>query len=265
MDKLPGRLVIAFLFLAVLVPIVPIILWSFSFRWTYPNLLPEWSTRAWDYVFGQKAMADAVVTSIEVSALVTAVTLLVGFSAAKALGTREFRGKTTVELFILLPAIIPVISAVMGMQGIFTRLGLSDTLVGVVFAHVVFTLPYMVFGLASVFKTYNLEYEQQAATLGAGRWAVLWYVTLPSILPGLVVSCLFAFVVSWSQYLLTLIIGGTAVRTLPMVLFALMGSGDYAVACAVALIFIIPVLVLLVLTSKFLTTNGVSAGGISEI
>jgi putative spermidine/putrescine transport system permease protein len=262
---IPRAAVMVFLYAAIIVPIIPIIIWSFSFRWSYPNLLPEWSSRAWDYVLGQETIVDAIVTSIVVSAAVTALSLVLGYTAAKALGTREFKGKTAVEIFILLPAIVPVISAVMGMQGIFTRLYLTDTFLGVVMAQTVFTLPYMVMGLAAVFKNYNMDYEQVARTLGADRWAVMTEVTVPAIFPGLVVSCLFAFVVSWSQYLLTLMIGGTAVKTLPILLFALMGSGDYAVASAVALIFILPVLILLVLTSRFLTTNGVSSGGINQI
>jgi putative spermidine/putrescine transport system permease protein len=257
--------VLVFLYVAIVVPIIPIVIWSFSFRWTYPNLLPDWSSRAWDYVFAQGTIMDSIVTSVTVSAVVTVLSLVLGYTAAKALGTREFRGKAAVEIFILLPAIVPVISAVMGMQGIFTRLFLSETFLGVVLAQTVFTLPYMIMGLAAVFKNYNLEYEQIASTLGADRWNVLLEVTIPAIFPGLVVSCLFAFVVSWSQYLLTVMIGGAAVQTLPMILFSLMGSGDYAVASAVSIVFILPVLVLLVLTSKFLTTNGVSNGGINEI
>jgi putative spermidine/putrescine transport system permease protein len=264
-EKSIRRLVLPFLYVSILIPLVPIILWSFSFRWNYPNLLPEWSTRAWDYVLGQRNMIDAMITSVELSTAVTILALVLGFSTAKALGTREFKGKRTVELFILLPAIIPVISAVMGIQGIFIRLNLSNSFIGVVLAQLVFSMPYMIMGLSSVFKNYNLEIEQQAYTLGADRTETLIHVTIPAIFPGLVVSCLFTFVVSWSQYLLTIMVGGSVVKTLPTVLFALMGSGDYAVACAISIVFIIPVLILLLLTSKFLTTNGMSAGGINGI
>ena len=73
-------------------------------------------------------------------------------------------------MVILLPAIVPVISAVMGMDGIFLRIYLANTYIGLVLAQLVFTLPYMIMGLASVFKGYNLEYEQQACTLGADAW-----------------------------------------------------------------------------------------------
>jgi putative spermidine/putrescine transport system permease protein len=259
------NLVLTFLYVSVLVPIVPILMWSFSFRWTYPNLMPEWSTRAWQYALNQRTILEAVTTSLTLSTIVTVLSLVIGFSAAKALGTRDFKGKSAVEIFILLPSIVPVISAVMGMQGVLTRLRLSDTLAGVVLAQLVFTMPYMVMGLSSVFRNYNMEYEQQASTLGANQWNILIHVTIPAIFPGLVVSCLFAFVVSWSQYLLTVVIGGSAAETLPLLVFALMGSGDYSVACATTIIFILPVLLLLILTSKYLTTNGVSIGGINAI
>jgi putative spermidine/putrescine transport system permease protein len=264
-EKNLRRLVLPFLYISVLIPLVPIVLWSFSFRWSYPNLLPEWSTRAWDYVLGQRTMIDTIVTSIELSTVVTILALVLGFSTAKVLGTREFKGKRAVELFILLPAIIPVISAAMGMQGLFIRLYISNSFLGVVLAQLVFSMPYMIMGLSSIFNNYNLEYEQQAYSLGADRIDTLIHVTIPTIFPGLVVSCLFTFVVSWSQYLLTIMIGGSTVKTLPTVLFALMGSGDYAMACAVSIIFVIPVLILLILTSKFLTTDGISSGGINGI
>jgi len=257
--------VLALLYLAIIATIVPIILWSFSFRWAYPSLLPAWSLAAWDYVFQQNAIIVALIDSIAVSSAVTLFTMVLGFTAAKALGTREFRGKVAVELLVLLPAIVPAISAVMGMSGIFTLLKCENTFLGVVLAQIPFGMPYMIMGLASAFKNYDMEYEQAASTLGASRWRTLIEVTVPAIFPALVVSCLFTFVVSWSQYLLTLIIGGSAVNTLPLALFALMGSGDYGIACAVSIIFILPVLVLLVLSSKYLTTNGISNGGVNQL
>ena len=266
MAKLSYRIpTLAFLYIVILVPLIPIIMWSFSFRWAYPNLLPSWSTRAWDYVFDQPAIASAVGTSVVVSTFVTFLTLAIGYTAGKALGTRGFKGRTAVEIFILIPAIVPVISAAMGMQGIFIRIYLSDTLLGVVLAQTVFTLPYLIFGLASVFKNYDMQYEQVARTLGADRWHIFTQVTIPAIFPGLVVACLFSFVVSWSQYLVTLMVGGATVSTLPLVLFALMTSQDYPVACAVSIVFILPVLILLILTSRYLATNGVAKGGINQI
>ncbi len=137
---LSSSLLLTFLFVAILLPIVPIVLWSFSFRWAYPYLLPQWSLNAWDYVFGQKMIMKALFNSLVVSSIVTVLTLFIGYTAAKALGTRKFKGKLAIEMLILLPAVVPVISAVMGMRSIFTMINLTDTFLGVILAQTVFTV-----------------------------------------------------------------------------------------------------------------------------
>jgi putative spermidine/putrescine transport system permease protein len=78
----------------------------------------------------------------------------------------------------------------------------------VVFVHLIPAAPYAVLILAGAFANYDADYEAQARTLGAGPLRVLWYVTLPALAPSLVVAGLFAFLISWSQYVLTLLIGG---------------------------------------------------------
>ncbi|MBK9050528.1 MAG: ABC transporter permease subunit [Chloroflexi bacterium] len=108
----------------------------------------------------------------------------------------------------------------MGIHVAFIRYGLADSLLGVILVHLVPVTPYMVLILASVFANYNPDVEGQARSLGARPRQVLWHITLPAILPGLVVGSLFAFIISWSQYLLTLLIGGRNVITLPILLFS---------------------------------------------
>ncbi|NJN55262.1 MAG: ABC transporter permease subunit, partial [Anaerolineae bacterium] len=88
-------------------------------------------------------------------------------------------------------------------------------------AHLVPVMPYLVLVLMAAFANYNLDYEGQARVLGARPYQVFRHVTLPAIWPGLMVGCLFAFLISWSQYLLTLIIGGGQVLTLSVLLFSL--------------------------------------------
>ena len=102
--------------------------------------------------------------------------------------------------------------------------------------------------------------EEAAFDLGATRWQVLREVTLPVLFPGLFSGALFAFLLSWSQYLSTLIIGGGQITTLPILLFALMGSGDRPVAAAVGLVFVLPSLAALVVSARHL--GGRSMAGV---
>ena len=94
--------------------------------------------------------------------------------------------------------------------------------------------------------------------MGASRFVVVTRVMLPMILPGLSVAALFAFLLSWSQYLSTLIIGGGRVTTLPILLFALMGSGDRPVAAAVSLVFVAPAFVALLFSARYVGTRSLT-------
>ena len=80
------------------------------------------------------------------------------------------------------------------------------------------------------------------------------------VMPGLIVAGLFAFLLSWSQYLSTLIIGGGRLTTLPVLLFALMGSGDRPVAAAVSIVFVLPAFVALLFSARHL--GGQSLAGV---
>jgi putative spermidine/putrescine transport system permease protein len=240
---------------AVLLPFVPLVLWSFSGRWFYPDLLPsQWGLRAWAYVTGTAGpqVGEALVQSLLVASASALASVAAGLPAGRALGLYRFRGKDALSVALMLPVIVPPLSVAMGLHLWFLRLGLAETFAGVVLVHLSFCLPYAVFVLWGVFSNYNPEFEDQARSLGASRREVLLRVTLPMVLPGVIVAGLFAFLLSWSQYLSTLIIGGGRISTLPLLLFALMGSGDRPVAAAVSLVFVLPSLAALVVSARHL-------------
>lgn len=252
--KLHSLLIIAIL-IGVAAPLLPLVIWSFAHRWFFPDVLPAaWSGRAWAYVFSSSSQVGrALLNSTIVALAVTLLSALIGLPAGRALGLYSFRGKTAVLFLILAPAIMPVIAVAMGIHVVFLRLGLADSRLGVILVHLIPVLPYIVLILTGVFASYNVDYEGQARTLGARPYQVFWHVTLPAIWPGLMVGCLFAFLISWSQYLLTLLIGGGQVITLPVLLFAFANSGDNAITAALSLVFIAPALLLFWLTARYLT------------
>ncbi len=252
---------------ALLLPFLPQVIWSFSHRWLFPSLLPtEWGLRGWSYVFSPGArLGRAIITSLTISATVSLLSILVGLPAGRALGLYRFRGKTLVQFLILSPAIVPAFAAAMGIHIQFIRYGLADTFFGVVLVQLIPTLPYVVLILGGVFSSYRIEVEEEARTLGANQLKVLWYVTLPSILPGVIVAGLFAFMISWGQYLLTLLIGGGQVLTLPILLLNFVNSGDYTLASVLSLILIIPSGAILWYTSRYLTREGTALGGFGKL
>jgi putative spermidine/putrescine transport system permease protein len=137
----------------------------------------------------------------------------------------------------------------MGLNVLFLQLGLAGTLPGIVLAHLVPALPYVTFTLAGAFTRYDENFEFQSWVLGAGAWRTLFTVTIPMIAPSLAVAALFAFLISWSQYLLTLLIGSGRIITLPVLLFSAASGGNPVTIAALALIFLAPPLLVIALTA----------------
>ncbi len=262
MKRFSKGVAIALIIFGVLAPFIPLLIWSVARRWYFPAILPtEWSLRGWSYAFSNASrLPQALRQSFAVSTTASLLAILIGMPAGRVLGLYKFRGKTLVEFLILAPTIVPAFAVVMGIHVLFIRYGLADTLSGVIIVHLIPTLPYVTLVLAGVFANYNVDYESQARSLGANTWQVIRYVMLPAIYPGVIVAGMFAFIISWSQYLLTLMIGGGRVLTLPLLLFSFASSGDNNVTAALSIIFILPAIALLVITSRYLTGRNASLG-----
>jgi putative spermidine/putrescine transport system permease protein len=240
---------------AVLLPFLTLIMWSFSTRWFFPDLWPaQWGLRAWRYVFGTAGsqIISGLTQSMRVALATAAISVVIGVPAGRALGLYSFRGKDMISVILTLPVIVPPLCVAMGLHLWFIKLGLAETFWGVVLVHLTFCLPYSIFVMWGVFSNYNPDFEDQARSLGATSWKLITRVMLPLTLPGIMVAGLFSFLLSWSQYLSTLIIGGGRVTTLPILLFALMGSGDRPVAAAVSIVFVAPAFIALLISAGYL-------------
>jgi putative spermidine/putrescine transport system permease protein len=249
---------------AVLLPLVPVAIWSFAYRWRFPDVLPaEWSLRAWEYVFsGASQVGRGVVQGVVIALCATVLSLLISIPAGRALGLHTFRSKKLIQFLILAPTIVPGIAVVMGIHVLFIKLRLTGTLLGVILVHLIPTTPYATMVMTSMFANYDPEYEEQARTLGASRWRVFRSITLPAIFPGLLVGGMFAFIISWGQYVLTLLIGSGRVVTLPVLLFSFAGSGNNAVTAALSLLFVAPSILILLFTSRHLTRENTVMQGV---
>ena len=241
--------------LGVILPMLPQLTWAFTHRWLFPDLLPSrWSMRSWRYIANPDIkVLPAVLNSLRIAAAVTVLSVIAGVPAGRALGMYSFRWKGPAELIILSPAVIPGLAVTMGMQVIFIRLGLTDTVPGVVLVHLIPTIPYMTVSMSGVFANYDPAFEEQARSLGAGALRTFMHVTLPATAPGIIVGGMFAFLISWGQYILTVIIGGGRVITLPLLLFSFAGSGDFPLTAALSMIFVMPSILILLFTGRYLT------------
>ncbi|MCY4466570.1 MAG: ABC transporter permease subunit [Chloroflexi bacterium] len=250
-----------------LTPLIAFLFNAFSFRWFYPQLFPtELSLRAWESIVAANSkVPEALLNSTILAVAVTFSSVVIGMPAARALGLYTFRGKRVIEFLIISPTIVPGIAVAMGLNINFIRWGLAGNLLGVGLVHLVPVMPYVVLTLAGVFANYDPDFEQQARSLGAGTLRTFWHVTLPAVFPGIVVASLFAYLISWSQYILTFLIGAGQVITMPVLLFSTASGSNNPLIAAMSLVFVAPSILILVLTARFLSGKSSAIGGFGQL
>lgn len=255
------------LVIGLLLPLLPLLVWAGSGQWRYPAVVPQrGSLRGLGLILDPASeVLSGLATSLTLGITVSVLACLVGLCAGRAIGLYSFRGKRLVQFLLLAPAIVPGLAVTLGIQVFFLRYHLSGTVQGVVLVQLVPTIPYVTLVLGSAFANFELGYEEQARTLGAGPLRTFWHVTLPAIRAPLVVAAFFAFLISWSEYILTLLIGGGTVKTLPLLLFAYIGSSDLNEAAALAVLFVLPPFVLVAVSSRFLTGSSSAAVGFGRL
>lgn len=240
------RLLVLAALVALWAPLVPLVLRAFAGSWRFPDLWPRtFSTRGWHTLLapGSEVLGGLWLSTV-IGGLVMVLSCAVAWPAGRVIGLRRFRGRRVVQIALLLPVLVPAFAAALGLQIVFVRLGLAGSVIGVVLVQLIPAVPYATSILAAGFANLDTDFERQAQVLGASGWHRLTRVTLPLMRAPLTAAALLAFLISWSDYVLTLLIGGGRVQTLPVQLFAAVGSTDATFAAAVALVIIAPALLI---------------------
>lgn len=233
-------------------PIAVLVLWSFVNIWPWPKVFPDnFGIRGFKYIFNPLNNSLKILFfSIFLSSVVTFITLLMSIPAAKALGVYKFKGKSFLKILILAPIIVPPIAVAMGIHFVFIKMGLANTFIGVVLVHLIPCLPYGIRILTNVFEIIGESMEMQARVLGASPFQAFIKITLPLIAPGLISAATLVFIVSFSQYFLTFLIGGGQIVTFSMLMFPYIQSGDRMMASSYSIIFILSTFGMLLIMEK---------------
>lgn len=225
----------------VLLPIAVVALWAFADSWAWPHLLPQsFSLRGVELVLseGRDTGLSMMVQSVLIALAAAVLTTLVAALAARAVSCYEWAGRKAFGFGLVTPFLIPTTVFAMGVQVLFIKAGIARTVPGVVLAHAIVALPYSAVIMMDMTDAVGTRLEDAAKALGASPLKAVRHVTLPALLPGIVSSLSMAYIMSFSQYFLTLLIGGGAVRTLAVVMFPYLSGGDRTIAAAYGLVFI---------------------------
>lgn len=247
----------------VVLPLLVVALWSLAGSWFHPDLVPtSWSLSAWRAALapGSRTLA-ALSTSVGLGLVVAAGATLIAVPAGLVVGRERFRGRRLVELVLLAPLVVPPFALAMGLTLellLLGRLGvpLYHSWLGVALGHAVLAVPYAARIVQAGAEGLGVEAECAARSLGASPLRAFWHVTLPGLAPAIVLASLSAFLVSLGMYLVTFMLGGGLVQTLPIVLVTQLSNLSRPAAAVTSVLLLLPGLIYLVLAERWLRRRG---------
>ena len=216
-------------------PLVPVALWAFADRWSWPAALPQqWGLSGWRQASDAGLPVALVQSDRPRSCSWPAVATPLGALAGRALGWRLSRHSGLASLVLLTPVVIPPFAVATGLDTLVLRARVPAP-VAVVLVLSVLALPYTSYIMRAAYTATDPDLEAQARMLGAGPRGVLWRVTLPALRPALLTAGAMAFLVGWSDYVVTLVLGGGRVVTAPILLASsASGTGNEPLVAAIA-------------------------------
>jgi ABC-type glycerol-3-phosphate transport system permease component len=200
----------------------------------------------------------AMLNSATVALAVMAMNMVFGSMAAYAFARIRFRGKSPTFMGIIMCRLVPASALVVPFYLIIQALGLLDTKLALILVHTLLTLPFTVLILTMFFRQVPVEIEESAVVDGAKPLQVFWKITLPLSATSMVATGLFSFMLSYSEFMYSLVLGGSQrSRTLPVVMTSLIYNPDMIWGMLMSGVFLalIPSLILAILVWKLVVEN----------
>jgi putative spermidine/putrescine transport system permease protein len=210
---------------------------------------PKGFTLAWyGKVLADPDFQSALSFSLRLAALATAGALLLGVPAAFALIRFPVPGGAAIRSLLLSPLIFPVLVTGLALLQLFSLLRWTVVPVNLLIAHILVTSPYVVRTVSASLLLADVTLEEAARTLGANRWRTFRRVTLPQIAPGVVAGALFAFMVSFDNYPVSMWLADAQNDPIPMLIYRkATGVFDPSVAAISTLLIGLAVAVVLIM------------------
>lgn len=240
-------LLLGALALGVLAPLLVLLVASVGRAWFWPALLPpELTGESWRAALAPRArLGAAAATSVGLAFGTGLVSMVLALPIGRALARLRGPWRHVAAGLAFLPVAAPPIALGIGLQVTLLSIGLGGTAAGVLLAHSVPAVGYGALYLLGALSAYDERVEDAARTLGAAPRQVLRHVTLPLLRRPLLEVFALAWLVSWAQVPLTLLVGAGAVRTLPVEVLSFVSAGQDRWASTGALLLVAPALVAL--------------------
>jgi len=211
-----------------------------------------------------KNLLPSLRNSFIVACTVVVLNLLIGLPAGYAVAKIRFRGRQASIYAILATRVIPDIALVVPFFLFIRNLGLLDTLASLIVTYLAITVPFSVFILINYFESLPDELDKAARVDGCSRWQTMTKIFLPLVTPSIVAVILFAFLVSWNEFLLALMFTQTPQsQTLPIVIASF--TSDFTISFsfinAAGVLAILPPVILALIFERYIVA-GLTVGAV---
>jgi len=225
-----------------------------DFLWYEPEHI-----RRCDPTFGR-----ALVNSLIIGLVSTAITLVIGTMAAYALVRFRFMGRDVVSLWTLMMRMVPPAVLLVPVFGIWTfQFGIDGSRGGIILVYVALNLPFVIWILQSFIVQVPIQLEEAARMDGAGPFQVFFLVVLPLIKPGIAAASIFTFRVAWNEFLLANALADRNSRTVPVTIVNSLTEFDidWGVIMATGMLLAVPPIIFTFVASRQIIT-GMTAGAV---
>jgi len=221
----------------------------------HPAYFPtRFTTQWWERVLSSETLYPAFTKSLVVATVTTAIAVVISVPGAYAISRMAPRVKYFLILSLFFTRMYPEIGIALPVAVLFLRMGLYESIMGLVFAHLILVLPVCAWILVGAFETIPRDLEEAASVDGASRLGTLWRVVIPLAAPGISVAAIFSWLLSWDEVtyarFLTLLH-----PTLPIQLLDIIGRSGPTVVATWATIVTIPVVIVTYLMQRWLRAD----------
>ncbi len=262
---------IAVALLFILVPVYLLVKYSISDNASINTggaPVPLWpyhpTLRIFLYLFTDIEFWIVVLNSFVIAVSTVALSMILGVPASYVLARQEVPGKKLLLLSLISIRLFPDISSVIPVAKLFISINMHSSLSGVILAHTLLALPYVIFIGVSAFENIPRDIEQQAMVMGANQFQVFFRILLPLAIPGLVAAAIYTFLLSWDEFIFAhfLLHPGGKVLTLTLYLkHKLSFQPPQNLLAAISVCLSVPVIIFTLIVQKHMV-SGIAMGSV---
>lgn len=237
------------LFLLIPIIVIPILSLGTSTWLEFPP--PGFTLEWYRQLFSSTEWFVPIMNSLRIAIPVVFLSLIFGIPIAYAVVRGNFRGRHILNSLFVTPMMMPYIIFAVAIYGVYLSTGMTGTFTGLIIAHVILVLPFVITNISNSLRTMNPAIEQAALSCGAGPLKTFFRITLPLIKDGVFAGAVYAFFLSWDEVIVAIFITTPDTITLPVKIWDSLRMDLSPILAAIATLLIIISSVILVVTTFF--------------